>query len=109
MTSFDAVQVKCKCGHVFTSTYPLSICTWLSPDLVEQLLEGTLFVAHCEECGENYKIDTEVLMNTPRGMCRMPSIADPELIKEFLVKFKVISEEGKVYSSEEQRRTVRNE
>ncbi len=98
MTSYSFTKIDCPCGKSINASYPMSICTWLNPYLVEEFLEGTLFSAKCKSCDQVFQINTSVLMNTPRGMWYIPTNKDLNAMKTFLIQTDVMNGEGKVYS-----------
>ena len=100
MTILSSLEIRCKCRHVFTVPYPQSICTWLSPDLTKDLLDGRFFVTTCGICAQKIYIDGFIMVNTPRGIFYVPS-GPPDKIKEFLQKAEVLDENGMMYPPEE--------
>jgi hypothetical protein len=101
MTSYSFIKIDCPCGKSINASYPISICTWLNPNLIEEFLEGTLFSAKCKSCDQVIKIKTSVLMNTPRGMWYISTNKDSNTIKTFFILTDVMNGDGRVYSSEE--------
>ncbi|MFW9779369.1 MAG: CpXC domain-containing protein [Candidatus Heimdallarchaeota archaeon] len=101
MTSYSVIHFDCSCGNPVEAFLPQSICTWLDPGLVEQLLDGSLFSVVCKSCKKVIKISTVVLMNTPRGMWYLRTDHDIDEIKTFLFRSDVSDEEGNVYSPQE--------
>ncbi|MFW9855490.1 MAG: CpXC domain-containing protein [Candidatus Thorarchaeota archaeon] len=101
MTSFNLVRFDCPCGNSVEAFLPQSICTWLDPALVEQLLDRSLFSVVCKSCQNVIEISTVVLMNTPRGMWYLRTDRDIAEIKTFLFRSDVADEEGNVYSPQE--------
>ena len=96
MTRLSSVTLKCTCGNSFNVVYEASINTWLSSDLIRDLLDGKLYKYRCEKCGKRIRLITDVLINAPSGMFWISTGEEPESLRKILKELGVIDDEGKV-------------
>ncbi len=79
---------------------PLSITTWMYPDMVKTLVDGGYYQTSCPECGISIVIDSTIMVNTPKGIVMIPT-GPPEKLIDILHTFEIVDETGKPYSSQE--------
>ncbi len=97
LTSFMDMPVQCPhCGDSFDFTYLTSVCTWLSPKLIEKILEGHANAKYCPHCNGVVLIDHPILINTPNGMFWMTLTEPMDIKRKMLLEYGVINEEYQV-------------
>lgn len=99
MTQLTSSEVECVCGKSFNMIYAASINTWLSSDLVKELLTGNLYTFGCKACGRIIRLSTRVLINAPSVMCWVSTNGTTERLKESLISRRVIDNSGRVVDS----------
>ncbi|MHA1961273.1 MAG: CpXC domain-containing protein [Candidatus Thorarchaeota archaeon] len=93
----QSLQVVCpNCNEQFTIIYPASICTWLNPDLVSQLLKPEGFSQKCEKCEGRIVLTGRILVNAPTGMFWIDIGLDMESRKRILLRHRVIDRDGTI-------------
>ncbi|MGY5875473.1 MAG: CpXC domain-containing protein [Candidatus Thorarchaeota archaeon] len=97
MTSFMDLPVECPhCGSSFQFSYLASVCTWISPQLIEKILEGHANVRACPHCNGAVVFDQPVLINSPSGMFWMSLTEDMDIKRKMLLENGVINEDNQV-------------
>ncbi|MFX0208143.1 MAG: CpXC domain-containing protein [Candidatus Hodarchaeota archaeon] len=100
MTILNSIEIKCQCHHVFDFGLPISITTWLYPVMVQTLVDGGYYQTTCPECGVSIVINSEIMMNTPKGIVMVPT-GPPEKLKDILHRLEIVDDTGTPFSSEE--------
>lgn len=78
---------------------PLSICTWLNPELVKSLYDHGIHII-CPKCGTPIRVCYSLLMNCPKGMFYLDTAQDLFELRYKLYEWGVVDFEGNVASSE---------
>ena len=107
MTTFNDLPAACpSCGHHFTITYSPSICTWLNPELIQQIYDRG-YKALCPECGHLIPLAGSILINAPMGMFMLDLGQELSLIREILENVHLMDENGKVRPDIDQTQLLR--
>ncbi|UCE10303.1 MAG: hypothetical protein JSW61_15235 [Candidatus Thorarchaeota archaeon] len=100
LTTLQSIQLVCpNCSTQLSIVYPASICTWLNPDMVRQLLTREGFSQQCEGCGSAIHLQGHILVNAPSGMFWMDLGLDMESRRRILFQNRVIDDKGNVVQS----------
>ncbi|MHA2175729.1 MAG: CpXC domain-containing protein [Candidatus Hodarchaeales archaeon] len=100
MTILNWIRIKCDCNHIFNFELPKSITTWMYPEMVQTLVNGGYYHTSCPECGISMEINSQIMVNTPKGIVLIPS-GPPEKLSEILYKLEIVDDSGKPFSSQE--------
>ena len=100
MTRTMEYEVTCsQCNTINNVETEDSITTWLYPDLVQKILDDGYYF-ECTNCGYKYKIITDIVVNTRKGMFMMDTGASLEYNKLQSVKYGVIDEQENILKQE---------
>lgn len=96
MTTMKSVDLECpKCGEPFTGVFYPSICTWLNPELIQEI-HDIGYTVQCPKCQERVPIETEVLINAPIGMFLLNTGLNLPEIRRTLDQAGLIGEDGRI-------------
>jgi hypothetical protein len=70
------------------------------PEMVQTLVNGGYYHTSCPECGISMEINSQIMVNTPKGIVLIPS-GPPEKLSEILYKLEIVDDSGKPFSSQE--------
>ena len=94
MTSLIRVDLTCpKCSHPWTTTFHASICTWLDPELVDDLYRNGVRIS-CPSCQTDFQANASILINGPAGMFWLDTGQELEVIRRILRESGVVDGEG---------------
>lgn len=97
LTSYMTVTVGCpKCNHSFNFDYLASICTWLSPHLIERVITKPVNVRLCPECEQPIFLEVPVLINCTNGMFWMDMSIDFDEKKRIFREYGIIDDDDNV-------------
>ena len=96
MTTLQSQIVTCpKCHQEFTAVYYPSICTWLNPELIQEIYDAG-YNAECLHCGKKLPIIGNILINAPGGMFFLNTGMELKDVREILRQSGLIDDEGQV-------------
>ncbi len=102
MTTFNDLPATClNCGHHFTVTFSPSICTWLNPELIQQIYDRG-YNAWCPRCRHLIPLAGSILIKAPTGVFMIDLGQGLESIREILEAAHLIHENGQVRTGVEQ-------
>lgn len=102
MTTMNSVNLKCPgCGEPFTGVYYPSICTWLNPELIQEI-HDIGYTVECPHCQKRVPIEAEILINAPIGMFLLDTSLNLPQIRHALDLAGLIGEDGRVMNREGQ-------
>jgi hypothetical protein len=61
MSTGGKSEITCPCGHTFKAWIWQSVNVGASPELKASILEGTMNVVECPECGNRFHVETPFL------------------------------------------------
>lgn len=96
MTTIKVQEIVCpRCGHEWTETFNPSICTWINPELVQEIYDK-VWTIKCEKCNLEIRVRGTILINCPRGMFYLDLGQELEDIRQIFTNYGIVNQTGEV-------------
>ncbi|MFX1476037.1 MAG: CpXC domain-containing protein [Promethearchaeota archaeon] len=103
----NIIEAVCHCGCKFAVPSYHSIFAVLDSHLIKELLDGTLTKTSCPNCGNEFEIVTQILIQGPKGMAFISTDDPPEVILATLTALGVLNSCGEVRDTIDQLLDIR--
>ncbi|NHK30330.1 MAG: hypothetical protein FK730_03195 [Asgard group archaeon] len=97
MTRLTFAIINCpKCDTSFDVRYNASINTLMNPELITGLLNKELFTFECSKCKKSVLLQTQILINSPKGIFRVDTGSDQDSLLSILREYEIVDDENNV-------------
>lgn len=97
MTRLTFAIINCpECDTSFDVRYNASINTLMNPELITGLLNKELFTFECSKCKKSVLLQTQILINSPKGIFRVDTGSDQDSLLSILREYEIVDDENNV-------------